>query len=469
MGDHAQNRGGLTSGGQRMSLDTDTIVAIATAPGRGGIGVVRISGRDLRALSQALTGRPLPPRQATLCTFGACAGAAVDQGIALYFPAPNSFTGEDVLELHGHGGPVVMDVLLACVLTCGARLARPGEFSERAFLNGKLDLAQAEAIADLIDAGSKRAATAALRTLQGEFSRRITRFVDELTRLRVYVEAAIDFAEEEIDFLSDGRVARELSRLTAELDSILQSANQGALLREGMRVVIAGKPNAGKSSLLNALAGEDRAIVTAIPGTTRDVLHERIQLDGMPLHVIDTAGLRESEDLVEQEGIRRAWAEIEQADRVLFVIDSSEAYSLDPTANWPQFFQCFPDRREVSFILNKIDLAKRAASVTAGDFPVVALSVKSGDGLDLLRQHLKDCMGFHGGDEGVFVARRRHLDALRRAHEHMARAGQAQAESAGELMAEDLRQAQRALGEITGEFTTDDLLGEIFSSFCVGK
>ncbi|MGK2912875.1 MAG: tRNA uridine-5-carboxymethylaminomethyl(34) synthesis GTPase MnmE [Porticoccaceae bacterium] len=452
-----------------MGPDTDTIAAIATAPGRGGIGIVRISGRDLRALGEALSGKQLIPRHATHCEFSDHQGAAIDQGIVLYFPAPNSFTGEDVLELQGHGGLVVMDNLLAQVLMRGVRMARPGEFSERAFLNNKLDLVQAEAIADLIDAGSKQTVMAALRTLRGEFSARIRCFLEELIQLRVYVEAAIDFPEEEIDFLGDSKVGDELSGLIEQLQGILRSATQGTLLQEGMRVVIAGKPNAGKSSLLNALAGEDRAIVTAIPGTTRDVLRERVHIDGMPLHVIDTAGLRESPDPVEQEGIRRAWVEIEQADRVLFVIDSNDDYSLDPMVNWPSFAQRFPGRRELTFVFNKIDLVKQTASLIAGDYPVIALSAKTGDGLELLRQHLKDCMGFRSGEDSLFVARRRHLDALRRAQEHIARAAVAAAESAGELVAEDLRQAQQALGEITGEFGADDLLEAIFSSFCVGK
>lgn len=449
--------------------DPGIIAAVATPPGRGGVGIVRVSGPSLGHFIERLSPRPLSPRTANLVTLRDSDGEVIDQVVALYFPAPHSFTGEDVLELQGHGGPVVMDSLLARALALGARLARPGEFSERAFINDKIDLAQAEAIADLIDASSRQAARSAMRSLEGEFSRRIQYLVEELIRLRIYVEAAIDFPDEEIDFLSDGVVAGDIDRLLASLDAVVAEARQGALLREGMTVVIAGKPNAGKSSLLNALSGRDSAIVTEVAGTTRDVLRESIHIDGMPLHIVDTAGLRDSVDRVEQEGIRRAWDEIERADRILFVVDAGVDPDPDPVRVWPEFFRRFPDKGEVTVVHNKVDLAGIPAGFDDGAFPLIGLSAKTGEGLDLLRSHLKTCMGFQSA-EGGFIARRRHLDALARARTGVVSARtQLTAAAAGELVAEDLRYSQRALGEITGEFSADDLLGRIFSSFCIGK
>lgn len=452
-------------------MDQDTIVAVATAPGRGGVGIVRISGKDVSPFIAGFLARKPEPRSATFCDFLDDSAKVLDQGLAIYFPGPNSFTGEDILELQGHGGPVILDMLVQRALQLGARLAGPGEFTKRAFLNDKLDLAQAEAVADLIDAASTQAVRSAVRSLQGEFSGRIHELVESLTELRIYVEAAIDFPEEEIDFLADGQVAGQLQHIQQKLQQVFSRAQQGSLLREGMTVVIAGKPNAGKSSLLNALSGRDSAIVTDVAGTTRDVLREEITLDGMPLHVIDTAGLRETGDLVEQEGIRRAWLEIEKADRVLFVIDSTKAYSLEPEQNWPEYFARFPHQRNISFILNKADLSGLTPGLLEQvRFPVIALSARKGGGIAELVDHLKGCMGYSNVGEGAFTARRRHLDALQRARDFLDN-GQEQlaGAAAGELLAEDLRQAQQALGEITGEFTADDLLGRIFSSFCIGK
>ena len=446
---------------------SDTIAAIATPPGRGGIGVIRASGPAVPAIAAALLDGLPAPRQAILRRFRAGDGEIIDQGIALYFPAPHSFTGEDVLELQGHGGPVVMDLLLARVLELGARSARPGEFSERAFLNDKLDLAQAEAIADLIASDTAAAARAALRSLQGEFSRRVHGLVEGLIELRMYVEAAIDFPEEEIDFLADGVIAARLGELRERLNALRAAAGQGRLLRDGMTAVIAGRPNAGKSSLLNHLAGREAAIVTAIPGTTRDVLREHVSIDGMPLHVIDTAGLRDSDDPVEQEGIRRAWAEIETADRILMVVDDR----LGLTAEDERLRERLPANTPVTVLRNKIDLSGRSPSVRDGEWGTeILLSAKTEAGLDLLREHLKSCMGYHGGGEGTFMARRRHLEALERATAALERAAdQLEIYRAGELVAEELRDAQNALSEITGEFTSDELLSRIFSSFCIGK
>lgn len=456
---------------------TDTIAAIATPPGRGGVGIVRVSGPKAQAIGQAILQREnaLPVRRALFGGFYAADGSEIDEGLALFFQGPHSFTGEDVVELQGHGGPVVMDLLLQRVLALGARMARPGEFSERAFLNDKLDLAQAEAIADLIDAGSAEAARSAVRSLAGVFSQKIHALVEALIQLRLYVEAAIDFPEEEIDFLSDGRVEGELRAVQQQLAGVMAEARQGALLREGMRVVIAGKPNAGKSSLLNALAGFEAAIVTDIAGTTRDVLREQIQIDGMPLHIIDTAGLRDTADVVEQEGVRRALKEVEQADRVLFVFDA--ASDTDPLALAAGFFAPLPAPDKLLLIANKCDLqaglepgvhARQDAAGTA--YVEVVLSARQGQGLEALRQTLKQAMGFQTEGAGMFTARRRHLDALERARASLDTGlTQLLDTGAGELLAEDLRVAQEALSEITGEFTADDLLGRIFSSFCIGK
>jgi tRNA modification GTPase len=447
-------------------IPATTIAAIATPPGRGGIGIVRISGSATRHIAEGMLGKLPGPRHAHFANFLDAASQPIDQGLAIFFPAPHSFTGEDVLEVHGHGGPVVLDMLLQRVLELGARLARPGEFSERAFLNGKLDLAQAEAVADLIEAGSETAARSALRSLEGGFSQRVHALVEGLTRLRLYVEAAIDFPEEEIDFLADERVTQELDVLARDVEKLLASTQQGVLLHDGMTVVLAGPPNAGKSSLLNALAARDTAIVSAIPGTTRDVLRERIHIDGMPLHIVDTAGLRESRDEIESEGIRRAREQMQRADRVLLVLDDA-AHGALPA----EVLQHVPAKLPRSVIRNKIDLTGRAAGVTKkADETEIALSAKTGAGLDDLRRHLKDCMGFQAAGEGTFMARRRHLDAIRRAQACLVQ-GQARLREsrAGELLAEELRLAQQALSEITGEFTPEDLLGKIFSSFCIGK
>ena len=447
-------------------MPTDTIAAVATPPGRGGIGIVRVSGRLTPTIAAAMLERVPPARTAAYGIFRDAQGTAIDHGLALYFPAPHSYTGEDVLELHGHGGPVVLDALLGCLLELGARAARPGEFTERAFLNGKLDLAQAEAVADLIDAGSQDAARAALRSLEGEFSRRVREQVEQLTRLRMYVEAAIDFPEEEIDFLADARIVDQLRAIETGLAALQQGAQQGRLLHEGMTVVLAGAPNAGKSSLLNALAQQDAAIVSAIPGTTRDVLRERIHIDGMPLHVVDTAGLRDSKDEIETEGMRRARAQMERADRILLVID--DAASAGAAADAERHLPAGVAR---TLIRNKIDLSGRApGSVAAAAETEIALSARTGAGLDSLRTHLKQCMGYQSAGAGTFSARRRHLDAIARARDHVER-GQAVLTQtrAGELLAEELRQSQQALGEITGEFTPDDLLGRIFTTFCIGK
>lgn len=444
----------------------DTIAALATPPGLGGVGIVRISGPLVSDIANHLIGRVPSPRLATLAGFHDKHGDAIDQGIALYFPAPRSFTGEDVLELQGHGGPVVMDLLVRRTLELGARPARPGEFSERAFLNGKLDLAQAEAVADLVQSTTEMAARLAGRTLQGALSRRVEGLLQGLVRLRTFVEAAIDFPDEEVDFLAVLQVGTDLQGLIRDARDLMASADQGRLIREGLNLVIAGPPNAGKSSLLNALAGTDVAIVTDIPGTTRDVLRQEIQLDGMPLHIIDTAGVRQARDPIEQEGVRRARHQIEQADRVLWVYDGHA----DPE-HAARDAVSLPKRLPVTYVRNKIDLTGTAPGLS--DTPEgidIALSARTGAGMDSLRDHLKTAVGFRGDGEGEFIARRRHLDALERALAHLVSAAQVlEQTAAAELVAEDLRQAQRALGEITGEFTSEDLLGQIFSSFCIGK
>ncbi|WP_122355056.1 tRNA uridine-5-carboxymethylaminomethyl(34) synthesis GTPase MnmE [Pseudomonas coronafaciens] len=456
-----------------MNVPRETIAAIATAQGRGGVGIVRVSGPLASKTAYAIAGRTLKPRYAHYGPFSDGTGQVLDEGIVLYFPGPNSFTGEDVLELQGHGGPIVLDMLLQRCLQLGSRLARPGEFSERAFLNDKLDLAQAEAIADLIEASSAQAARNALRSLQGAFSQRVDNLTEKLISLRIYVEAAIDFPEEEIDFLADGHVLGMLDDVRLELSTVLREAGQGALLRDGMTVVIAGRPNAGKSSLLNALAGREAAIVTEIAGTTRDVLREHIHIDGMPLHVVDTAGLRDTQDQVEMIGVQRALKAIGEADRILLVVDATAPEAMDPFALWPEFLEQRPDPSKVTLIRNKADLSGDSVGLqTSEDGHVtISLSARSGgEGLELLREHLKSCMGYEQTSESSFSARRRHLEALRHASDSLEH-GRAQLTlaGAGELLAEDLRQAQQALGEITGAFSSDDLLGRIFSSFCIGK
>ena len=455
-----------------MPSPHETIAAVATAPGRGGVGIVRVSGPLAGAMARTLSGHEPRPRYAQYGAWHDRHGQVLDEGLLLYFPGPHSFTGEDVLELQGHGGPVVLDLLLQRCVDLGARLARPGEFSERAFLNDKLDLAQAEAIADLIEASTAQAARNAVRSLQGEFSRRVQALVEQLIQLRIYVEAAIDFPEEEIDFLADGHVLGLLQAVRSALAEVLHEAGQGALLREGMNVVIAGRPNAGKSSLLNALAGREAAIVTEIAGTTRDVLREHIHIDGMPLHVLDTAGLRITDDQVERIGVERALRAIGEADRVLLVVDASAPEAADPLALWPEFLDVAPQAEKITLIRNKADLSGEPIELRrcADGHVTLSLSARSGAGLELLREHLKTCMGFEQTAESGFSARRRHVQALQQAAGHLDH-GHAQLTlaGAGELLAEDLRQAQQALGEITGAFSSDDLLGRIFSSFCIGK
>lgn len=444
----------------------DTIAAIATAPGRGGVGIVRVSGPKSFGIADKILGKLPAIRKAEYLTFKDADSQVIDTGIALLFQNPNSFTGEDVLELQAHGGPVVLDMILKRVLELGARPARAGEFTEQAFLNDKMDLAQAEAVADLIEAESAEAAKAAVRSLQGEFSNTIHDLVNNLIELRLYVEASLDFPEEEIDFLSDGKVEAKLAQIEVSLADVFKSARQGCLLREGMTLVIAGRPNAGKSSLLNQLAGRESAIVTNIPGTTRDVLREHIQIDGLPLHVIDTAGLRESDDPIEQEGVRRAWYEIEQADRILLLVDDTHRDD-----DHLEIENQLPKHIGVTRVFNKIDNSGRKAELVETESEIdITLSAKTGVGMDILKTHLKKCMGYEQSNEGRFMARRRHIDALENADLHLQSARYNLIElKAGELLAEELRYAQEQLNEITGEFTSDDLLGKIFSSFCIGK
>ncbi|MBF1163701.1 MAG: tRNA uridine-5-carboxymethylaminomethyl(34) synthesis GTPase MnmE [Dechloromonas agitata] len=448
-------------------MNKGTIAAIATAPGRGGVGVIRISGSNLLPFAFALTGKSPKPRYATLADFLAADGSTIDTGLLLYFPNPHSFTGEDVLELQGHGGPVVLQLLLARCLDLGARLAEPGEFSRRAFLNGKMDLAQAEAVADLIDAATASAARSAVRSLQGEFSRAIGELNEELINLRMLVEATLDFPEEDIDFLKAADAFGRLERLQRKLAEIFDRAGQGKLLQAGLHVVLAGQPNVGKSSLLNRLAGDDLAIVTPIAGTTRDALRSTIQIEGIPLHIIDTAGLRETDDEVERIGIERSWKEIERSDVVLLLVDSRTGV----TEADREILERLPKNLQRITIYNKIDLAGRPSERhDEADGVAISLSVKANQGIDLLRQELLRIAGWHQ-TEDVFIARERHLRALATAQEHVAGA-RSVVEGvlpALELFAEELRLAQQALGEITGEFTADDLLGVIFSRFCIGK
>ena len=447
----------------------DTIVAASTPPGRGGVAIVRVSGPKAPEIAAVVIGADLPAaRRVTLARFLDAAGDPIDVGLALFFAAPHSYTGEHVVEFHGHGGPIVTESLVKRAIELGARRARPGEFTQRAFLNDKVDLAQAEAVADLIDAGSREAARAAMRSLQGEFSAMVLGLVDAVTELRAWVEAAIDFPEEEIDFLADRELEARLGGVREHFAGVERSARQGQLLREGMTVVIAGRPNAGKSSLLNRLAGYDAAIVTAIPGTTRDIVRERIDIDGMPLHVLDTAGLRDAPDVVEAEGIRRATVEMARADRVLFIIDTVN----DPDARaFTEERSRLPPEVPVTIVLNKIDIATGIPlSDTVSGPPRVAISARTGAGLDVLRAHLRDSMGYQVADAGTVSARARHLEALTRARRHVdAAEAQLRESRAGELVAEELRHAQIALGEITGTVTSNDLLGRIFSSFCIGK
>ena len=451
-----------------MSADHDTIAAIATASGRGGIGIIRISGAKAKEICEQLLGAQIPAREACFRLFKEHDNSTIDSGLALYFKSPASYTGEDTLELQGHGGPVVLDILLKRVLALGARLAEPGEFTQRAFLNNKLDLAQAEAVADIIDAGTAAAATSAQRSLQGAFSERINDLQAQLTHLRLYVESAIDFSDEEIDFLAGDELQKLISTLQQAFKILTETAKQGSLLRDGMTVVLAGKPNAGKSSLLNALSQRDTAIVTEVAGTTRDVLREQIEIDGMPVHIIDTAGLRETSDIIEQEGVKRAKHAISEADQVLLVVDDQESGSDD----YLTLLKDIPSTAPVTIVFNKVDIteAKLGEAKTEAGHKIVKLSAKHKQGLDVLTQHLKAQMGFNSEEKNVFLARRRHLDALARSNQFLNDGiEQLLHEQAGEMFAEDLRLAQNALSEITGKMTPDDLLGEIFSSFCIGK
>ncbi len=447
--------------------DRDTIAAIATAPGRGGIGVVRISGTGLLEIAERLTGKPraaIQPRRATTAEFRAADGGAIDQGLLIFFPAPHSFTGEDVLELHGHGGPVVMRELLRRCLELGARLAEPGEFTRRAFMNDKLDLAQAEAVADLIEASTAQAARSALRSLSGEFSREVRGLVDQLIELRMLVEATLDFPEEEIDPIADTDLVPRLARLRSGLEALRGRARQGSLLRTGLTVVLAGLPNVGKSSLLNRLSGEERAIVTDIAGTTRDALRETIQIEGIPLHIIDTAGLRETDDPVERIGVERTWQEIGKADVVLQIVDARSGVTPADHAIAVRL----PAGIERIVVENKCDLAGQpAARFEAGGQVHVRLSAKTGEGLGLLHDELLRVAGWQGHGEDVILARERHLEALAGASRRLSLAAGELARL--EIAAEELRLAQESLSAITGEFTADDLLGEIFGRFCIGK
>jgi len=447
----------------------DTIAAVATPSGRGGVGIIRISGPQVPKIAEQILGSLPSPFKASHRLFKDKSAQTLDDGVAIYFPAPKSFTGEHVLELQGHGGYIVMDMLLKRCLELGARLAKPGEFSERAFLNDKLDLTQAEAIADLIDSGSEQAARSALRSLQGDFSQAIDSLLQKMIEMRVYVEAALDFPEEEIDFLADKKVLNRLNDIKQQLLEITDKAKQGSLLRNGLHLVIIGKPNAGKSSLLNALAGNETAIVTDIAGTTRDTLHESINLDGMPLHLVDTAGLRDSDDPVEKIGIERAWQAIEKADLALLLLEASQI--VDKNDYHQQILDKLPKGLSVLKVHNKVDLVHGKYNKKAGKHgDEIYISAKHKLGIDELKTELKERMGYQQNSEDSFIARRRHLHALEKTQEFVNNAeAQLVQFNAGELMAEELRQAQDELGTITGRFTSDDLLGEIFSSFCIGK
>ncbi len=454
-----------------LARHQDPIVAIATAPGRGAVGVVRVSGKGLGAIIQAVCNKPLQARHATYLSFLDEAGQPIDKGLAIYFPAPHSYTGEDVLELQAHGGPVVLQLLLARCLQAlpSLRVAQPGEFTERAFLNDKIDLTQAEAIADLIDASTETAARSAARSMSGEFSKAVNALLAQLIHLRMLVEATLDFPEEDIDFLKKADAQGQLKRLHATLASVMHKAQQGSILREGITVVIAGQPNAGKSSLLNALAGAELAIVTPVAGTTRDKVSQLIQIDGVPLHVVDTAGLREALDEVEKIGIERAWVEIQSADAVLFLHDLTQQGAINYIAADAGIQAALalklPAKTPIIHVWNKSDAAPPLGSEG------VVISAKTGDGLQALREQLLQAVGWQSAPEGLFMARERHVHALAKVDEQLDRAsGQLQLPSpALDLLAEDLRQAQLHLSDITGQFTPDDLLGEIFSKFCIGK
>jgi len=446
-----------------MTEHADTIVAAATPPGTGGIGIVRISGPQAADIASRMAGNLPEPRTASHRTFHDAAGNAIDSGLVLYFPGPASFTGESVVELHGHGGPVVVSLLVDAAVACGARIAAPGEFTKRAFLDGKLDLLQAEAVADLISSGTEQAARAALRSLSGAFSGRVEQLAAEVTRLRLYVEAAIDFPEEETDFLSDQQLHDAIDVCGDAFGKLYEQVKVGRVLRDGYRVVIAGKPNAGKSSLMNCLSGEETAIVTEVAGTTRDILREQINIDGLAVELVDTAGLRENPDRIEKEGIRRAHEMLQSADAALWILDATEQGGMEIDDE-------LPDDIPIITVRNKIDLTGESAGASPDDERVVRLSAKTGDGIDALRNRLRELAGYKNLGEQTITARRRHLDALRRAREHFDAGRAALAEQqAGEVFAEELRLAHQALGEITGSTSSDDLLGKIFSEFCIGK
>jgi tRNA modification GTPase len=451
-----------------MSINQETIAAIATPAGKGGIGIIRVSGQQTSLIIQSLCGKKIKPRQAEFARF-IDQEDIIDEGLALFFPQPHSFTGEDVAEFHCHGSPIVLDRMLQKILSLGVRLAEPGEFSKRAFLNNKIDLVQAEAIADLIASGSHQAAKAAMNSLQGLFSIKIKELVEDLIKLRMYIEAAIDFSDEEIDFMAEEKLGSQLEMIRSKLTNILTNASQGRLLQEGITAVIIGKPNAGKSSLLNLLAGQESAIVTDIPGTTRDILREYIQLDGIPLHIVDTAGMRNTTDIIEQEGIKRAKNELEKADIILLVVEGPIKY--DQNSVEINNINLTELGKPIIVIFNKIDLSNQKPKITINSgITCVNMSAKTGAGLPLLISEIKKQAGNQDPVEGIYTARRRHIDALNRTKKILNNAKeQFEKTGAGELLAEDLRLAQKALSEITGEFTSDDLLGKIFSSFCIGK
>lgn len=450
-----------------MSVHNDTIIAQATPPGKGGVGIIRISGQHCQKVANQIIKQPLKSRVATFTPFYDLNNNVIDQGIAIFFKSPNSFTGEDILELQGHGGQVLLDLIIQNILKIpDIRMAKPGEFTERAFLNDKIDLTQAEAIADLINASSIEAAKSAMNSLQGEFSKKINELVKQIIYLRVYVEAAIDFPEEEIDFLNDGKVKDTLNKIVKSFENLKSETKQGILLKDGMKVVIAGKPNAGKSSILNKLSGKDSAIVTDIEGTTRDIVKEHIHIDGMPLHIIDTAGLRDTEDKVEQLGIQKAWKEIESADKVLLILDSSKVTDVQDSLSY------FKNKEKLTLILNKTDLKENNIKKLniPQEIDTMSVSAKTGDGINNLKKYLKNSMGYTGDNESNIIARQRHLDSINNAFEHLINGKLALEElNAGELLAEELKISQSYLDQITGKFSSDDLLTEIFSSFCIGK